>query len=255
MYLWCLPKVAAEVKPGTTLDAILNKVVGDAIDATCPGNSGDAMRAAFGFYGEGGVLAARAILNKDMDFWEARRLVDGEYIPRIAAWLCQGAANSFAERLPDVTELETALDDLCMKGLPLTRDRVTLTLVAFLPLAANSSSSTQNAMAADRFLKAQLEVFEIDELRQAAHVLFAHAPGTKGTTLKRRYEVMAEISEGRYGTEHARQKIRPQIITALAWQIYRFKAADLAGENEGAPTNGGGSPEWQAWSTGRTLRP
>lgn len=260
IWFWWLPKVATEVQKGSTVQQAFKCTMRAAIEATCPGKSGEAMRLLFDVDDTGRSLderqeeARRLQASRIEYFTDYRRLVAREYIPRLAAWLCEGAPNSYNERLPDVLELEGALDDLCVKGLPLTRDRVTLTLTAFLPVESNTKTPTETAAVADRFVKWMLDSFEIDDLRPAAHILFAHAPGTKGTTLKRRYEAMAERS-GRYGAEHARQKIRPQIVAALAWQMYRFKMAELAGENEGAPTDGGGSVMWRGWATGRTLTP
>jgi len=153
----------------------------------------------------------------------ASYIIRKEFLPEIASTLCEGMPDE-GRAIPDIKELEESLERVLHNGLPLKPTVNDSSLLAFLPFARETAGKIARVAQMDAFLREQLDEFEIDEYRQAARILFAHAPGTKGASLKVRQEEAATVLERSW--HHVRTEIRPKIVSALAWQIYRVKLAD-----------------------------
>jgi hypothetical protein len=145
-------------------------------------------------------------------------------LQELASILCRGASETGPIRRPSVPEIEFALEGIVRKGLPLNSAAyLDSALIRVLPEELQTASRLEDELLMvahlDTFLRSQLDNFEMEELAHVARILFAHAPGTKGTGIGQRQSQIAEILNR--DAEHVRKEIRPKIITALAWQIYR----------------------------------
>ncbi|GAA4457566.1 hypothetical protein [Phytohabitans houttuyneae] len=153
---------------------------------------------------------------------QVRGYIRAEYLPDVASYLCMGAADRSPD-LPDLDELENALDRIITKGLPLMPEVASAELLAFLPTVGFSESMQERVARMDCHLHRQLDAFVMEHYAEAARIFFAAAPGTKGTKVKARMQKIALVLDAGNGLDNIKNTVRPKVLEGLAWQLYRLK--------------------------------
>lgn len=155
--------------------------------------------------------------------------VIADVMEQVAAQICVGTTDGMVDArpvLPEIDELAAALNSVIKKGLPLTQERASSALLAFLPAAPYPENRSNRVARMNTYLFEQLEVFEDEELRLEARIYFAAAPGTKGTLVGTREDKIASVA--RKDKQTVRKTMRARIVSAFAWQLYRAKLKELS---------------------------
>ncbi|MEV6446356.1 hypothetical protein [Amycolatopsis sp. NPDC051716] len=176
---------------------------------------------------------------------EIRELVYKEVFETLVGYLCEGAPDYGPSPLPEIASIEQELKQVLKDGLPVGPQFATADLVGLLPdeevLAELFDGPHPLGPAArlNTFLTHEINHFTVDKWRDAARILFACAPGYKGSTLTRRREGAALTIPGNRATtttgkreessmseRHFRGEIEPKIVASLAWQLYAKKLGE-----------------------------
>ncbi|TFV62040.1 hypothetical protein E4P41_08550 [Geodermatophilus sp. DF01-2] len=126
-----------------------------------------------------------------------------------------------SERPPEPEVIAKALGRIVRRGLPVTPGTADDDLLALRGVWARSIDPDDRAyrvQGLDRLLRELLTDYPDDELRSAAQVLFGMAPGSRGTTLTKRLERVAQ--EQSYTFDHVRQDIQKKIVQQVAWLVH-----------------------------------
>lgn len=123
---------------------------------------------------------------------------------------------------PPVEDIAKALRPIVTRGLPVSpkfRDDRLLGLRGVVARSVKPDDPLSRVKALDELLARLLTFYPDDVLGESARVLFALAPGYRGTTLTARREAAASLAERE--ADHFRKRIEPEIVASLAWQLHR----------------------------------
>lgn len=123
---------------------------------------------------------------------------------------------------PPVEAISASLKKVLARGLPISPsldDEVLLGLRGVVARSIDPAERLGRIKAFDDLLTRLLVAYPDDVLGEPARILFAVAPGFRGSTLTVRREAAARAAERE--TDHFRKRIEPEIITGVAWQLHR----------------------------------
>ncbi|KJL42015.1 hypothetical protein RR49_00313 [Microbacterium ginsengisoli] len=123
---------------------------------------------------------------------------------------------------PPVEDIAKALRKIVATGLPVSpslTDETLLGLRGVVARSINRDDRLGRIKALDELLARLLVHYPDDTLGESARILFAIAPGYRGSNLTTRREAAAGAAERE--VDHFRKRIEPEIITGVAWQLHR----------------------------------
>ena len=136
--------------------------------------------------------------------------------------LTKGASLETQVTPPPVDVIARSLRKIVARGLPVLPDMddpVLLELRGVVARAIDPSDRLGRIKALDELLGRLLVHYPDDALGESARILFAMAPGFRGSTLTARREAAAGAAERE--ADHFRKRIEPEILKGLAWQLHR----------------------------------
>ncbi|WP_157071457.1 hypothetical protein [Curtobacterium ammoniigenes] len=123
---------------------------------------------------------------------------------------------------PPVEEIAKSLRKIVATGLPIPSsltDEILLGLRGVVARSINPDDRLGRVKALDELLARLLVHYPDDTLGEPARILFAVAPGFRGSNLTARREAAARAAER--DVDHFRKRIEPDIIAGVAWQLHR----------------------------------
>lgn len=123
---------------------------------------------------------------------------------------------------PPVDVIAASLKKVLARGLPISpslEDEVLLGLRGVVARSIDPADRLGRIKSLDDLLTRLLVSYPDDVLGEPARILFAVAPGFRGSTLTARREAAARAADRE--ADHFRKRIEPEILTGVAWQLHR----------------------------------
>lgn len=123
---------------------------------------------------------------------------------------------------PPVEDIARSLRKVVARGLPVSsklNDDTLLSLRGVVARSIDRDDRLSRVKALDELLTRLLVHYPDDVLGEPARILFAVAPGFRGSTLTARREAAAHAADRE--ADHFRKRIEPELVAGLAWQLHR----------------------------------
>ncbi len=123
---------------------------------------------------------------------------------------------------PPVEAIAQALRAVVSAGLPVSHacdDQTLLGLRGVVARSVSPDDRLSRVKTFDELLSRLLVYYPDDVLGESARILFALAPGFRGTTLTARREAAATAANRE--ADHFRKRLEPDIVRTVAWQLHR----------------------------------